>query len=426
MEKYYFRRLGVALYEGRNKDGLSYVLSPTKGVNTKFFGILVPKGGLTDVVEIGGTKIPAGTAHLLEHRLFETVGGDTLKKFSECGAFANAFTTESFTFYYFSTSQDYEKPLDILFSMFNSFYQTSEKIEHEKPIILGEMATRRDDTAYVMDRKIVESLYFSSPIKDEIIGTERSIQSIHLSAARKFFEQYYSADSLTLFASGDFDPDKVIRIVDSAKLPKFKKQPVKSVEYKEKYDKAVRSEVEDVSPDGQTYLGVGIKFPPRKELFEKFGDDMFALYEIAGSLVFSKANQAISDMRRDGLIIFGNGHNLEEAGEDTYLEAFFETNSPEKLKKAFEKHFASLVKSYKSVTSPLNSIQLSYYGDSSMLVSNSEDYTNNLVDAYMNHFAWPALVSRVLAFKKKDVVKFLEELVTFPRTYVVLSGDKTR
>lgn len=424
MEKYYFRRLGVALYEGKTKDGLSYVLSPNKGVNTKFFGILVSKGGLTDVLEIGGTKIPAGTAHLLEHRLFETVHGDTLKKFSEYGAFSNAFTTESFTFYYFATSQDYEKPLETLFSMFNSFYQTCEKIEHEKPIVLGEMATRRDETAYVMDRKILESLYFNSPIKDEIIGTDKSVQSIHLSAVKKFFEQYYSVDNLTFFASGDFNPNKLVKIIDNAKLPKFNQLPVKKFEYKEKYDSVVSKEAYGISPDGQTYLGVGIKFPSRRELFEKFGDDMFALYEIAGSLVFSKANQAIADMRRDGLIIFSDGHNLEEAGEDTYLEAFFETNSPEKLKKAFDKHFNTLVKSYESITSPLNSIQLSYYGDSSMVVSNSEEYTCNLVDAYMNHFAWPALVSRVLAFKKKDVVKFLKELVTFPRTYVVLKGGE--
>lgn len=59
-------------------------------------------------------------------------------------------------------------------------------------------------------------------------------------------------------------------------------------------------------------------------------------------------------MREDGLIIFNNGHYLEEAGEDTYMTAFFETNSPDKLKNALEKHFLDLPKAYKSMTSPLD------------------------------------------------------------------------
>ena len=166
MDKYYFKRLKVSLYEGKTKDGLSYVLAPSKASNIKYFGILIPKGGLMDEVEIGGTKIPAGIAHLLEHRLFETAQGDTLKKFSTQGAFANAYTTQSCTFFYFATSQGYEEPLNTLFSMFKYFYQTNEKLEAEKPIVLGELASGRDDPSYVFDRQMVKSLYFSSPLKD--------------------------------------------------------------------------------------------------------------------------------------------------------------------------------------------------------------------------------------------------------------------
>lgn len=424
MDKFYFRKVGVALYEGTSTNGMQYVLSPIKGLKSKFFGVLVPKGGLLDEIEINGTKIPLGTAHLLEHRVFETANGDTLKEFTSAGAFANAYTTQSCTFYYFLTSKDYHRPLKTLFSMFSSFYQTNEKIDHEKPIILGELASKRDDPSYQMDQLMLDSLYFSSPIKEEILGNEKSLQAIHLSTVKKFFEQYYSADKLTFFATGDFNPEELEKEISSFTLPKFVKKTVKTNENKEDYSKVHKPLVHAPSSDGQTYLGVGIKFPPRKKLYEKFGDDLFAFYEIAGKLVFSSANRTISDMRRDGLIIFADGSSIEEAGEDTYLESFFETNAPERLRQAFEVHFSKLVKSYNSYLSPLHPLKMSYLGYASQIVTSPEDYVENLTDSFLNHFAWPALVSRVLTFKKKDVVNFLTEVVKFPRAYVILEGKK--
>lgn len=74
---------------------------------------------------------------------------------------------------------------------------------------------------------MVKALYFSSPLKEEIIGTEKSLQSIHLSSVKKFYEQYYSVENLTFFAVGDFDPQEVVKLLNKAGLPSFKKLPVK-------------------------------------------------------------------------------------------------------------------------------------------------------------------------------------------------------
>lgn len=145
--------------------------------------------------------------------------------------------------------------------MFKYFYQTNEKLEAEKPIILGELASGRDDPSYVFDRQMVKSLYFSSPLKEEIIGTEKSLQSIHLSSVKKFYEQYYSVENLTFFAVGDFDPQEVVKLLNKAGLPSFKKLPVKKYQNDEKYDKVAEPYTEINSPDGQTYLGRGNQIP---------------------------------------------------------------------------------------------------------------------------------------------------------------------
>lgn len=424
MDQFYFRRLGVTLYEGKTTKGLSYVLAPVKGPKSRFFGFLVPKGGLCDEVEIGGTKIPAGTAHLLEHRLFETASGDALKDFSAAGAFANAYTTQSCTFYYFLTSGGYEKPLDTLFSMLTSFFQTNEKIDREKSIVLEELASRRDDPGYALDQAIAQNLYFSSPVKEEVIGTERSLQAIHLSTVKKFFYRHYSADRITFFATGSFSPEAVEKKLSSLSLPSFEKEPVKTFEPKEDYAKVKTPFSKAPSPDGQTYLGVGIKFPSRKSLYEKFGDDLFAFYEIVESLFFSPANAGIASMRKDGLIIFQNGSAFEEAGEDGYLEAFFETEAPEELRKALEAYFPKLPSAYDSFLSPLKAIQSNYLGQASQSVGSPAEYAERLSESFLDHFAWPALAGRVMTFRRRDVTAFLKEAVSFPRTYVLLEGRK--
>ena len=50
----------------------------------------------------GEFTLPAGTAHFLEHKMFETAdGGDAFSEFDNYGGYANAFTSYENTCYYF-------------------------------------------------------------------------------------------------------------------------------------------------------------------------------------------------------------------------------------------------------------------------------------------------------------------------------------
>ena len=46
-------------------------------------------------------KVPYGTAHFLEHQMFEQPEGNIMERFAELGAEANAFTDSGKTVYYF-------------------------------------------------------------------------------------------------------------------------------------------------------------------------------------------------------------------------------------------------------------------------------------------------------------------------------------
>ena len=64
--------------------------------------------------EVGFTSVPKGTAHFLEHKLFEKKDGSAFDLFGKTGANANAFTSFDKTAYLFYCSQKFEENLEIL------------------------------------------------------------------------------------------------------------------------------------------------------------------------------------------------------------------------------------------------------------------------------------------------------------------------
>ena len=65
---------------------------------------------------LDGTPVhlPAGTAHFLEHKMFESEQGDAFALYAKTGASANAFTSWDHTCYLFSATNRTDENLDIL------------------------------------------------------------------------------------------------------------------------------------------------------------------------------------------------------------------------------------------------------------------------------------------------------------------------
>src|SRR5699024_1111520 len=87
---------------------------------------------------------PAGIAHFLEHKLFESEDGDAFTRYAEIGASANAYTSFETTRYLFSCTENAEKALEILLDFVQSPYFTAQTVEKEQGII-GQEIKRYDD-----------------------------------------------------------------------------------------------------------------------------------------------------------------------------------------------------------------------------------------------------------------------------------------
>jgi len=427
MDKSTYTRLGLNVYQGTTSYGLKYVLSPIKDAKDVTIGIASRKGGSDDIESIGGTKIPLGTAHYLEHRMFQTKEGDADQIFSSFNCYSNAFTSRSTTFYYFTTNNDtvdYKKPLEFLMNMVTNFYMGEDDVENERQIIIGEIETNIDSAAYKFENTVLKASYFDSPFTNpDYIGSVESLKQVHLATLRKFFKAYYGLENLILFASGKFEPKEMAEFLETLKVnnAKSSENVIKRKYEKENYNKVKQSYTVIDSPDGQTYLGVGIKLPKREELVEKYGDLVFAFYEILPELVFSKVLKPIDKLYNDGIILYTSSLDVIQDGEDAMLTALFETNSPEKLKERLDIHLSSLTECYNPFSVDYKAIKNAYLASAIATINDTIFFTENMIDGFENHLSWPGIATRVLSLSQGDMTRFLRTVSSSPRAYVKLT-----
>ena len=103
--------------QGKTKNGLQYYIFPQKEFGEKAAAIVVKRGSNhlfwkgRNGEEI---KFPQGTAHFIEHKLFQQEWGDAFTKLTQNGASANAFTDGDKTVYYFTCREKFmENPFGV-------------------------------------------------------------------------------------------------------------------------------------------------------------------------------------------------------------------------------------------------------------------------------------------------------------------------
>ena len=84
-------------------------------------------------------KVPYGTAHFLEHQMFEQPEGNIMERFAELGAEANAFTDSGKTVYYFKTAENFIENFRVLLDFVETPYFEKTSVENEKSIIKNEI-----------------------------------------------------------------------------------------------------------------------------------------------------------------------------------------------------------------------------------------------------------------------------------------------
>ena len=173
--------------------------------------------------------IPEGTAHFLEHKLFESEDLDAFARYAKTGANANAYTSFDTTCYLFSCTGDFAASLRILLDFVQSPYFTEQTVSKEQGIIGQEITMYKDVADWEVLFNLLRALYYSHPVRIDIAGTVESIAQISAQTLYDCYNNFYNLNNMVLAIAGNVNIDEIISICDEMLKPcdefKFERKP---------------------------------------------------------------------------------------------------------------------------------------------------------------------------------------------------------
>ena len=252
------------MQQGRTKNGLRYYLFPQKDFAEKMAAILVQRGA-NHLFWKGrdGEKIcfPQGTAHFIEHKLFQQEWGDAFTRFTKNGASANAFTDGDQTVYYFTCREKFSENLRLLLEFVQEPYFTKEDTEREKDIIISEITMYEDDPAWVVYYQMLACMYGAHPIKNRIAGTAETVAEITEKTLQKAYALSYTTEQMALVCAGDIPLGEVRQMAECV----AKHETEARVYFPMERDKIVEKYREKQMGIAQPQFQIGFKLPPMQK-----------------------------------------------------------------------------------------------------------------------------------------------------------------
>ena len=212
MNKVEYPRIGESVYTEELENGLRLFVVPRPGFSNSYALFATRYGGADQRFCLDGEwkDSPAGVAHFLEHKMFDTPdGGNALALLSANGANPNAFTGSGMTAYYYSCTDGFFDNLRTLLNFVSVPYFTEESVAKEQGIIGQEISMGDDDADTALYYGLLGSLYERHPVRQEIAGTAESIAQITAQTLYDCHRAFYRPSNMVLCCVGDMDPQRV-------------------------------------------------------------------------------------------------------------------------------------------------------------------------------------------------------------------------
>lgn len=221
-----YQSIQETLYEEILPNGLTVRVVPKPEFRRSFAVFATDYGGVDQRFSLGGEWIdtPAGIAHYLEHKMFDTKDGNALNILAASGAQPNAFTSTDITAYYFESTSRFLENLEQLLSFVSIPYFTDESAEKERGIIGQEIGMVEDSPGFQVYIRLMQALYHHSPVNSAVAGTLESIAKITTQDLYRCHKAFYAPSNMALAVTGNVDPEEVValarRILPAEKSPK--------------------------------------------------------------------------------------------------------------------------------------------------------------------------------------------------------------
>ena len=333
MEKKLYERIGEEVFRATLPNGLPVYIVPKKGFSRKYALFATRYGGMDMRFEKDGQWLdtPAGIAHYLEHKMFDTEEGNALQELAKNGAEPNAFTSNAITCYYFDATEKFYESLEILLSFVSVPYFTDESVQKEQGIIAQEIGMIEDNPEWQVYKQLMQALYHTSPARTPVAGSVESISHITAQTLYDCHKAFYTPANMCLVVVGDVKPERIIASANQI-LP-AKSGPLIRRDYgaEEELTAAEHFVSAAMEVSMPTFL-VGFKCPPQHggEQEHRFT----AIGELACDVLMGESSPLYARLYAEGLINGSFGAAFDLLPGASYVYAGGDSKDPQAVAEA--------------------------------------------------------------------------------------------
>ena len=387
MKRIWNNTLGEGLIHTQLDNGINLFYYPKRGFTKKYaifstsFGsnhtrFLQKSNGRID-------QLPNGTAHFLEHKLFEDPDRNIFERFAKYGANVNAYTNFDQTSYLFSTTDNFYDSLSLLIEFVQNPYITEENVEKEKGIIAQEIQMYRDNPRWRVYFNCLSAMYHNHPVKEDIAGTTESIMEISREDLMLAYNRFYHPNNMVLFVVGDLELDKIAEAVNkvSREYPANIEIPVK--DYPEEPEDIRTAYIEDHMSTSKPLFYVGFK----ETSIGQSGKDSVKKDIVTNMLLevlFSESSEFYQELYGMGLI--DSSFGAYYTGKSDYGQSMIigQSDDPRKVYQMIDEMINS--KDGKLTEEAFTRAKRKEMGRFLMGLNSVEFIANNLTDLYFQGF----------------------------------------
>ena len=422
MEKIRYPRIGEEAHWYRLQNGLPVCIVPRKGFERSYALFATSYGGMDLRFQLNGQWLdtPAGIAHYLEHKMFDTEEGNALQELAKNGAEPNAFTSNAITVYYFDSTEKFQENLEILLKFVSIPYFTDESVAKEQGIIGQEIGMIEDNPEWVVYKHLMQALYEKSPARVSVAGSVESIAQITAQTLYDCHKAFYVPANMCLVIVGDVDEPAVIALAQRV-LPKESGSVIARDYGAEEsllpHEKEVRCAMEVSMP---TFL-VGFKCPSAPEGQERMRNNIIG--ELAIDALMGDSSPLFSRLYAEGLINGSFGSSYDLLPGVAYVNAGGDSNDPHAVVRAI------LDEARRMVTEGIDEdyfqrILRANFGTAIKALNSFESIAVSMAEGCFNHYDPYRFPEMYDTITQQDLLDFIGQNITAERMALSIIDPK--
>ncbi len=341
MEKMEFARVGERMYCEKLENGLNVFVFPKPEFQKGYAFFATNYGGMDMRFCLNGEwhNTPAGVAHYLEHKMFDTQEGNALQDLAANGASPNAFTSNAITGYYFDSTEKFEENLKILLSFVSVPWFTQESVDKERGIIGQEIGMIEDEPHWKGYMNLMAALYQHHPVRESVAGSVESIAKITPEILYACHKAFYDPANMVLCVAGPVDPERICEIAREI-LPK-EAGPIAAKDYGEKEQPRVsQSLIEERMEVSAPIFHLGYKGDALTNGEARLRQELVG--ELALEVLLGNSTPLYAKLYRGGLINQEFSYAYEDDPGCAFLLAMGESKDPEAVRAAVAEEAARI------------------------------------------------------------------------------------